>query len=697
MIKTIASIIILTKNGEKYIRQVLESIYSQKCDFPFEVIIIDSGSSDKTLDVVKNYRVRLYNINSEDFNHGLTRDYGASLAQGDYLVYLVQDAIPGDEYWLKTLINEINTERNVAGVYCKNIAHKEASVLIKYRTENWYKDKRIIKEITDFGDYYKMAPAQKFELIAFDNVCSCIKKSVWEKFGFERNFFAEDLAWSKKVLEARYKIIYTNNTFVYHSHNRSIKEIYQRAIINSRRLFEIVGFNVIPDFKSFFLILKNTIISEFNYLRYKGYNFSNFEYFDLLVFNFFNILGLYKGSRLAVKDNLKRKKSILFIAPWLEIGGAEEVLYNIIKYLSESGFFNIFIATTEKSENPWKNKFFQISPDIFFLPELFNEKELVKLKKYKNKKIRFEYIEKEKIEFLKNLIEKNNIDLIHISNSKWGYINLPVFKYLFPEIRTVDLLHIVNQDWDFFKYSKSFDEFLDRRITISKYNRSYLIDQHINEDKIKIIYNGIDVFDKFNPEKLIFDIEFFKKENKIPTGKKIVTFIGRLSEQKQPELFVEIADYCLKSGLENLHFVIAGGGELEEKIKQKIGLLGINNYFTILGFREDINKILKISDIFVMPSKEEGFPIVAMEAMAMKVPVLAADVTGLSELIQDKIDGFLVEQNYVDKYFQTINYIINNPEKIKEITAIARKKIESNHSLFNMGEEYKNLYLSIFY
>lgn len=81
------SIILLTYNGIRYIDEVLRAIYRQQTSFPFEVIAIDSGSSDGTVDVLMSYPVRFYPIDKKQFGHGKTRNYGAELSRGQYLVF----------------------------------------------------------------------------------------------------------------------------------------------------------------------------------------------------------------------------------------------------------------------------------------------------------------------------------------------------------------------------------------------------------------------------------------------------------------------------------------------------------------------------------------------------------------------------------------------------------------------------------
>ena len=90
-----ASIIILTRNAGYNFKNTLDKIFSQKYK-NFEVIIIDSASTDNTLDIAKQYSVKIKKIKAEDFGHGKTRNLGAKLATGKYVIYITHDAIPKD-------------------------------------------------------------------------------------------------------------------------------------------------------------------------------------------------------------------------------------------------------------------------------------------------------------------------------------------------------------------------------------------------------------------------------------------------------------------------------------------------------------------------------------------------------------------------------------------------------------------------
>lgn len=99
------SVVIPVKNGAEYIDEVLQSVFSQTCNFDYEVIVIDSGSTDRSLEILKEYDVKLIQIKPEKFNHGLTRNFGVENSQGKFIAFLTQDATPVNDRWLQNIVD----------------------------------------------------------------------------------------------------------------------------------------------------------------------------------------------------------------------------------------------------------------------------------------------------------------------------------------------------------------------------------------------------------------------------------------------------------------------------------------------------------------------------------------------------------------------------------------------------------------
>ena len=237
------SIIVLTKNGGSDIERCLGGIFVQDTDVAYEVIVIDSGSSDNTLEIVAKFPVRLVEIKPQEFGHGRTRNFGASLAKGKYLVYLVQDAYPANEHWLGKLVQNLEQDDRGAGAYSRWLPKPDCNpVHARWIWEHF----TLLKEIRsldglDENDYLSNIR----RLMFFSNVSSCIRKAVWEGIPFDETLtFGEDQQWSKKVLQAGHAIIYEPESIVYHSHNESFKQRFKSSFDAALSFNKIADANV---------------------------------------------------------------------------------------------------------------------------------------------------------------------------------------------------------------------------------------------------------------------------------------------------------------------------------------------------------------------------------------------------------------------------------------------------------------------
>ena len=108
---------ILTKNGGETFKASLGKIYQQETVFPFEVVAVDSGSTDSTLELLKKYPVRLFQIPPEKFKFGPTRDFGFEQAKGEIIVTISQDVIPIEKNWLTNLVSPFDDPTISAVLY----------------------------------------------------------------------------------------------------------------------------------------------------------------------------------------------------------------------------------------------------------------------------------------------------------------------------------------------------------------------------------------------------------------------------------------------------------------------------------------------------------------------------------------------------------------------------------------------------
>ena len=116
------SVLIPTKNGERYLDELLTVVKSQKGSASIiEIIAVDSGSRDRTVEILRRYGVLIVQIPPHEFGHGKTRNLAAAHAQGDYLVFLTQDATPANEQWLANLLAPLQADSTIVGAYSRHL------------------------------------------------------------------------------------------------------------------------------------------------------------------------------------------------------------------------------------------------------------------------------------------------------------------------------------------------------------------------------------------------------------------------------------------------------------------------------------------------------------------------------------------------------------------------------------------------
>lgn len=127
-----ASVVIPTKNPGAIFRDVLDKLIEQDCPWPFEILVIDSGSFDGTVDYVKSKEgVRLHEIAPEEFGHGRTRNLGVELSKGEFVAFLTHDALPLDRNWLGSIVAAVDQAPNIAGAFGRHLAYPDASAFTK--------------------------------------------------------------------------------------------------------------------------------------------------------------------------------------------------------------------------------------------------------------------------------------------------------------------------------------------------------------------------------------------------------------------------------------------------------------------------------------------------------------------------------------------------------------------------------------
>ena len=246
MERKLVSIAIPVLNGGRVLEEALTVIRDQEGDFSLEVLCLDSGSNDGSREVCARLGAHVVDVPPGTFNHGTTRNQGIALSHGEFVVLLVQDAVPVGTNWLATLLQNF-ADPGVAGVYCRQIPRPDADFLTRRQLANWVagKSERVVQRL-DGQSWETLTPWQRLELCTFDDVSACIRRVVWERIPYRTTYFGEDVEWGKQVIQAGHTLVYEPKGAVVHSHDRSAWYEYKRTYLCHRRLYAMFGLQTVP-------------------------------------------------------------------------------------------------------------------------------------------------------------------------------------------------------------------------------------------------------------------------------------------------------------------------------------------------------------------------------------------------------------------------------------------------------------------
>lgn len=215
--------------------------------------------------------------------------------------------------------------------------------------------------------------------------------------------------------------------------------------------------------------------------------------------------------------------------------------------------------------------------------------------------------------------------------------------------------------------------------------RTAIKEKIVPEMKVLAIGNGIDL-KRFDPNRISpAEKQIYKKQLNIAPQKKVVTIVGRLVKEKGYIEFFKAARLILNERPHTKFLVVGGALESEHdnstsSILSLIEGLGIKDNVILLGFRQDVEELLNISNIFVLPSYREGMPRSIIEAMAMGLPVVATDIRGIREEVIDGDTGFLVPVGDEKTLAQNILTLLKNDELAINMGKMSRERALTKYS-----------------
>lgn len=204
------------------------------------------------------------------------------------------------------------------------------------------------------------------------------------------------------------------------------------------------------------------------------------------------------------------------------------------------------------------------------------------------------------------------------------------------------------------------------------------------EDKFTVIYNGISSSHAYTRGVLRDKID--ANESDVILGT-----VGRLAYQKNPLLFLEVAKQVIKA-YKHVKFVLIGDGPLYDDCRKFVNVNDLGKNVFLLGLRKNAYRFLVDMDVFVLTSRFEGLPLTIIEGMFAKLPIIATDVGGVSELVQNERNGFLVPNDNAKELATRMKNLIEDSGKRIKMGKESQKIAIDNYTLDKMIQKYNKLY-----
>ena len=287
------SIIIRTLNEEKHLPSLLSSIRSQKTNLTYEIVLIDSGSTDKTLEIAKTFKCKITHIEKANFSFGRSLNKGINFSNGKYLVFISGHCVPKDQNWLENLVSPI-VDKKVEYTYGKQLGGDSS----------FWSEKQIYKKY--FPDNRKLPQVGFF----CNNANSAILLSTWKKYLFDEELTGlEDLELAKRLTNDGGKIGYIPEAAVYHFHNESWSQIrrrFEREAIALKKIMPNLMIKKRDLIRYIFMAILNDIFAENKFLS----NINQLP--DIMLYRFNQYYGSFIGNRYDKKELSSKLKEIYF-------------------------------------------------------------------------------------------------------------------------------------------------------------------------------------------------------------------------------------------------------------------------------------------------------------------------------------------------------------------------------------------------
>jgi glycosyltransferase involved in cell wall biosynthesis len=358
------------------------------------------------------------------------------------------------------------------------------------------------------------------------------------------------------------------------------------------------------------------------------------------------------------------RPTVLFSMPFLSMGGSEAAVSRLCRQLKGLGF-RVLVYTTPVGESHGDTTawFEDSAVGIYHLSSFLDIDHWPA--------------------FIAYLVQQHGVSVLCQVGSSYTYDLLPRLRKLFPQLAVVDLLF--NPDGhtaDYFQYRHLIDHVVSEHSGM----KAWLLEHGEREERVSIIPNGVDL-EEYSPRpKLDWRT---RQPRAADDGRFIAAFLGRLSEEKAPDVFLEIA--ALLRDEPAIEFLLCGTGPMELALRSEAAARGLAGRVHFLGFVSS-HDYLPCCDTVVVCSRLDGRPNIVMESLAMGVPVVASRVGGIPAMMPPGEGDLLCEPAKADAFAAAIRRLAGDADRYRRSAEVARQHAEKHFSIVENGCAYARLF-----
>ena len=371
----------------------------------------------------------------------------------------------------------------------------------------------------------------------------------------------------------------------------------------------------------------------------------------------------------------KKKIKILHVAQ--SAGGVDRYLRMLLKYLDKDKIENIVVLSKDFNELDYDGKV--CSFEQIDMTRAIGCQDLKAIRK------------------VRKLIKKYRPDIVYAHSSKAGAIarvaNIGFRNHCIynPHGWAFNMRCSNKKKVFYIIIERIAAHFCKKIICISEAEKQSALDKKIcSEDKLQVIYNGVDIEDYENGS----HCEIKRKDIGIPDDTFVVGMVGRISPQKAPDVFIKVAR-LIKEDIPNSYFIIVGNGEQECEIRKYAGENGFGDSLYITGWVDNPLSYVELFDVACLLSRWEGFGLVLPEYMMTGKPIVATRVDAIPNIIIDGENGILVDMDDVEAIKEAIESIYENKELAETLIRCGYKDVSKRFDAKRVASEHERMFLKL--